>query len=145
MATALLEKVDRTLNATELFSALLDQETLALKAADFKKFESLQDQKFELAQNYQDSILAFEEDLEVLKGLDESVKEKLRTSYSRFTTASETNQKALNASKKVSERIVTLIMDAAKKTVAEGPNYGSNGVQGISDKIPIHFKINEVL
>jgi hypothetical protein len=145
MSNALHTKVENALKATESFSVVLDRETDALQKADFKTFAALQDSKFDAAQVYQESILAFEEDVDFLKSLDQFLKEKLHAAHARFTAAAEANQKALLACKKVAERIVGLIIDAAKRTVAEAPNYGSGAVQTVSSKIPLHFKINEVL
>lgn len=145
MTPQLNTKIDRTLHAVESFSQLLELETAALKASDFQIFESLQEDKLVFAQNYQDSILAFEEDLDLLQSLDESTKEKLRAAHTRFNTVADDNQNTLLASKNVSERIVTMIMNAARQTVSEGPAYNAAGTQGISDKIPVHFKLNEVL
>lgn len=143
MTPQLHQKVDRTLHAVESFSQLLELETAALKASDFPVFESLQQDKLAFAQSYQESILAFEEDLDILKNLDEELKDKLRHAHSRFTAVADENQNALQAGKNASERIVTLIMDAARKTVSEGPAYNAGGTQDLSDKIPVHFKLNE--
>lgn len=143
MTPQLHQKLDRTLHAVESFSQLLELETAALKASDFPVFESLQQDKITFAQNYQDSILAFEEDLDILKNLDDASKDKLRQAHARFTVVADENQSTLQASKNVSERIVTLIMDAARKTVSEGPAYNAGGIQDLSAKIPVHFKLNE--
>lgn len=145
MTLALADKVTHTLHAVEAFSLLLEQETAALKAADFAAFESLQDEKLTRAQDYQDAVLTFEEDIDLLKTMDDTLKEKLRAAHTRFSTAADDNQTTLQASRNTSERIVTLIMDAARQSVSEGPNYGANATQELSDKIPVHFKINEVL
>lgn len=145
MTPQINEKVSRTLHAVDIFSQLLELETAALKASDFPVFESLQQDKVVLAQNYQDSILAFEEDLDILPKLDDATKDKLRHAHARFTVAADDNQSALLASKNVSERIVTRIMEAARQTVSEGPAYNAGGHTNISDKIPVHFKLNEVL
>lgn len=145
MSNALHAKVDNTLKATESFSALLDEETAALQKADYKHFAALQDEKFVRAQHYQQSVLAFEEDVDFLKTLDNFLKDKLRAAHARFQAAAEANEKALLAAKRVAERIVSLIMDAAKQTVAEAPNYGASAMQTISAKIPLHFSINEIL
>jgi flagellar biosynthesis/type III secretory pathway chaperone len=145
MATALLNKVDHALFAVSSFSDFLDRETAALEKSDFNTFELLQGEKIELAQAYQQAILAFEEDADILPTLDESVKDRLRQAHSRFATAAKTNQTTLEVTKNVAERIVNLVMTAAKKTVIdETPSYGANGLQGVSDKIPVYFKLNEV-
>lgn len=138
-------KVDDALYAVDHFSALLDKETVALNNSDFATFEMLQDKKYELAQTYQDAILAFEQDVEELSHMDDSAKEKLRAAHTRFSVAAEVNQTALQAAAKISERIVDLVINAAKRTVMDTPNYGSGGLQDLSDKIPVHFKLNEVL
>lgn len=145
MAVALDHKVNHALNAVDSFCHLLEDETAALLASNFVAFESMQDKKMELAQVYQDSILAFEEDIDLLQSLDESFKEKLRMAHVRFTKVAEENQSALITTKNVSERITKMIMKAAKETVMDTPNYGSTGAQDLSEKIPVHFKLNEML
>jgi hypothetical protein len=145
MAVALRDKVTNALLAVDQFSTLLETETEALKASDFDKFEILQDKKIELAQSYQDAILAFEEDMDVLPQLEELLKEKLFAAHARYNRAATENQETLLIKQKVSERILNLVMRAAKQTVMDTPSYGSRGIQAMSDKIPVHFKLNEVL
>lgn len=142
--TTLEHKVKETLAAAENFSILLDQETQALRKADYTTFAALQDNKLLFAQRYQESILAFEDDLLTLTTLADHLKEKLRQMHIRYTEAADANQKALLAAKNVTERVIKLIMNAAKQTVMDGPSYSAAGVQGISEKLPIHFKLNEV-
>jgi len=145
MTEHLALKVEHTLQAVESFSTLLEQETEALKTSNYSTFESLQDEKLVRAKNYQDAVLAFESDIDILKSLEEGLKTKLRAAHARFTAAAQANENILLATKNVAERIVTMIMTAARQTVAQGPNYGANGMQGLSEKIPVHFKHNEVL
>ena len=145
MTHTLDRKVTEAILAVDDFSQLLEKETAALNVSDFNTFEALQDQKYDLAQTYQDKILAFEEHVEQLQEMPEESKDKLRASHSRFTLAAEENQTALQAASKISERVVNLIIDAAKRTVMDTPNYGAAGMQDLSSKIPVHFKLNEVL
>lgn len=141
----LVEQVNFALHAVMDFTAVLGQETAALRGSDFPLFQALQDEKLVRAQNYQDSILALEEFIEFLPSLDDATKTALRTAQKDFSKAAADNQTLLEAKLNSSERIVNLIMDAARRTVSDGPAYGANGVQDISDKIPVHFKLNEVL
>ena len=145
MAQLLDRKVEEALHAVDDFSALLEKETAALNVSDFNTFEALQDAKYDLAQSYQDAVLAFEEEVDHLPTLAESAKDKLRAAHARFTIAAEVNQTALQTAAKVSERVVNLLIGAAKRTVMDTPNYGAGGLQDISSKIPVHFKLNEVL
>jgi hypothetical protein len=145
MAVALRDKVTNALLAVDQFSALLEQETAALQKSDFALFENMQDRKFELARNYQDAILAFEEDVEELPKLELSLKDKLHAAHKRYATAAGENMQALTIKQKVSERILNLIMNAAKRTVMDTPSYSAKGQQDISAKIPVYFKLNEVL
>lgn len=145
MAVLLQQKIDHALLAVDAFCNLLEDETKALNTSNFTLFESLQDRKVRLAQAYQDALLAFEEEVEHLQALDENVKDKLRASHARFSVVAEYNQSALSTAKHASERIVSLIMDAARQTVMDTPNYGATGSRDLSEKIPVHFKLNEVL
>ncbi|MDB5477798.1 MAG: hypothetical protein JWM96_293, partial [Alphaproteobacteria bacterium] len=133
------------LNTVSQFTALLDQETAALRASNYNLFDALQDKKIQLAHEYQDAILAFEEDVDLLKDLPASIKDKLRLAHAGFTASADANQDTLMATKNVSERIVTLIMNAARRSVQNGPSYCAGGMQNMSEKIPVHFKLNEVL
>lgn len=145
MSNAINTKVLEALNASEAFSALLDKETDALKRADYNTFADMQDEKIYGAQRYQESVLSLEPDVDFLKSIDNALKDKLREAHARFRLAADANESALLASKKVAERIVSLIMDAAKRGVQEAPNYGAMATQTVSAKIPLHFKVNEVL
>lgn len=146
MTTQLLDKVNQTVKAAENFTITLDRETDALKKADYATFESLQQEKLDNAHMYQDSILAFEGQLDHLKTLPAAAKNSLKAAHDRFTAAADLNQRALRAASNASQRIVTMIMDAAKASVAaEAPGYGASGKHGLSEKIPVHFKLNEVL
>ena len=146
MAMTLLDKVNHTVKAAENFILTLDKETTALKKADYATFESLQDEKRDNGQIYQDSILSFEGQLDNLKLLPPAAKNTLDVVYKRFNVAADMNQRALRAACGASERIVNMIMDAAKASVAaEAPGYNAAGKQGLSAKIPVHFKLNEVM
>lgn len=146
MTAQLLDKVSHTVKAAENFTATLERETAALKKADYATFESLQQEKLDQAHIYQDSILAFEGQLDHLKTLPAAAKNSLKAAHDRFAVAADINQRALRAASTASQRLVGMIMDAAKASVAaEAPGYGATGKQGLSAKIPVHFKLNEVL
>lgn len=145
MAQLLTQKIDAALSAVDQFSAFLEKETAALQKSDYRAFEAMQDQKYSLAQSYQDAILSFEEDVEALPNLPEDIKQKLRAAHTRFSAAADVNQIALETAAKISTRVVDLIIDAAKRSVSDTPNYSAAGSQGLSEKIPVHFKLNEVL
>src|SRR4051812_22332954 len=115
MSNALHAKVDHALKTSDAFSEVLNQETSALKAAQYDVFADLQDIKLDRAADYQESVMSFEQDVDFLKSLDESLKDKLRAAHTRFSAAAEANQRALTASIKVAQRTVSLIMDAAKR------------------------------
>lgn len=143
---ALHLKVDHALQAVTVFSDFLEKETEVLNASDFAAFETLQDYKLDLARNYQQAILAFEEDADLLPTLEDDLKDQLRAAHLRFSEASQANQSTLLAAKNVSERVVNLVMDAAKKSVIdETPSYSAGALQGLSQKIPVHFKLNETI
>jgi hypothetical protein len=143
MAVALRDKVTNALSAVDQFSALMEQETAALQNSDYALFENLQDRKYQLAQSYQEAILAFEDDIEALPEMEDFLKDKLRDAHVRFTTSADTNQRALIVQQKISERILNLIMTAAKQTVSDGPSYSASGHHDLSAKIPVHFNLNE--
>ena len=141
----LAHKVENALQAVDHFSTLLEQETAALRISDYTTFQALQDKKLQLAQGYQNAVLAFEEDIEILQSMDEARKDALRQAHARFTRAADANQETLKATGQVADRIVKLIMDAARDSVSDGPSYNAKGYQGLSDKMPVHFKLNETL
>lgn len=141
----LAHKVEHALLAVDHFSALLEQETDALQKSDYGTFQALQDKKLDLAQGYQNAVLAFEKDIDILQTMDAARKDALRQAHVRFTKAADANQETLKASGHVADRIVKLIMNAARDSVSDSPSYNASGYQGLSDKLPVHFKLNETL
>lgn len=139
------DKVNHALQSVEAFCSVLDKETAALQASDFPLFQSLHQEKMARARDYQESILAFEDVADLLAGLDEDTKNALHIAHRRFTESANANHTVLQSSVTVAERIVTVMMEAARRSVSEGPAYSASGKQDLSDKIPVHFKLNEVL
>lgn len=143
--SVLRNKVTQALQNIDAFSALLQQEASALQKSDYTTFQNLQGAKLEMAHAYQDAVLSFEEQGDQLQNMEAGDKKMLQECYARFREACKLNEAALLASRTVAERVVNLVMKAARQTVMDGPAYCAMGRQGISDKVPVHFKLNEVL
>ena len=141
----LYNDVTHMLAAMQAFSGVLHAETIALQARDMNTVTQLFPQKREFAQLYHDAMLRLDDQRENLKNLDSALKNRLKTAYAHFQEIVKQNRLALNSAKTVAERIVVLVMDAARRTVMDGPNYNRAGSNALTTDTPVHYKLNEVL
>jgi flagellar biosynthesis/type III secretory pathway chaperone len=137
--------VAHMLAAMQAFSGVLHAETIALQARDMNTVTQLFPQKREFAQLYHDAMLRLDDQRTDLKKLDQSLKSKLKGAYAHFDEIVRQNRTALTSAKAVAERIVDLVMDAARRTVMDGPSYNRAGSNALSSDTPVHYKLNEVL
>ncbi|HEY1096491.1 MAG TPA: hypothetical protein VGF14_04565 [Alphaproteobacteria bacterium] len=137
--------VTHMLAAMQAFSGVLHAETIALQARDMNTVTQLFPQKREFAQMYHDAMLRVDDQRSALKSLEPSLKERLKAAYAHFNEIVRQNRLALNSAKEVAERIVELVMDAARRTVMDGPSYTRAGSNALAYDVPVHYKLNEVL
>jgi flagellar biosynthesis/type III secretory pathway chaperone len=143
-AHALTNDVNHMLAAMQAFSGVLHAETIALQSRDMNTVTQLFSQKREFAQLYHDAMLRLDDQRDLLKSLDESLKNKMRNASNHFNDIVQNNMVALESAKKVAERVVDLVMDAARRTVNDGPSYNRLGTNNLNNDTPVHFKLNDV-
>jgi flagellar biosynthesis/type III secretory pathway chaperone len=136
--------VHHMLAAMQAFSGVLHAETIALQSRDMNTVEQLFPQKREFAQLYHDAMLRLDDQKDALKSLDDMLKSKIKQAGAHFSEIVKQNLVALESAKNVAERIVDLVMDAARRTVNDGPSYNRLGTNNLNQETPVHFKLNDV-
>jgi hypothetical protein len=114
--------VNHMLAAMQAFCGVLNAETIALQARDMNTVTQLFTQKREFAQLYHDAMLRVDDQKDLLKSLDQALKNKVQSAATHFNDIVQQNMIALESAKKVAERIVDVVMDAARRTVNDGPS-----------------------
>ncbi len=111
------------------FSNVLVAETDALKEINFKKVDSLQEEKKNLAKQYQTSIQDLSDRKDELTNLDINTREKLKQTRTHFNTILEANLNALDAARNSNQRLVDYILDIARQSIKEDHqvNYSNMG------------------
>ncbi len=129
-ATATLRNdVQNVLNILARFGELLAEETAALRKSDFKAVDRLQASKKSLAAEYQKIVTALTAHKSEIARLEMPLREKLVRSRTQFTVTLDENLRALESSKDSASRLVTKILDAARKAVVDEKqtNYSAKG------------------
>lgn len=126
---ALAATVNETLVVLEKFSGVLENETAALRASDFKTLDGLQADKRQCAAKYHELVTSLSSRGEEIKNLDLDLKEKLVKSRTRFTLLLQDNMRALETMKSTTQRLANRILEVARQTVAsdQQTNYSSRG------------------
>ena len=133
------------LSQIEHFTTVLNQETALVRAQAHHEVTGLQHIKLQAAQTYQQAILLLQDHAPLLAQLPDMLRDALKTAYNYASRAMADNVAALQAATKVAERMVRVIMQAAKETVMDGPNYNAHAYTGPNARTPVHFQLNEVL
>lgn len=139
------QAVVQALHAIYEFGFILTQETAALKKFDKEAIDAVQNDKVTWAREYQDWILTLNERKNDAKTVSQELKDKLREAYRNFAKITDENARTLRYKKTSAERMLKIIVNAAKDSVPDAPNYGSDGFYGIKKDTPISFKVNETL
>lgn len=127
--TSLRGAVTSMLKLIEDFGALLVKETEALKKADFRMVDLLQDDKRSLAREYQAHVTALASRRDEIAQMDMATRERLIKARTNFTIILNENLRALEASRSAARRLVDRILDTARKAVADEmqTNYSAKG------------------
>lgn len=122
-------EINDIMRLIEEFGSLLRRETEALKKADFAAVDTLQAPKRAMATQYQSLIVGLSSRKEEMRGLDMAAREKLVRARTQFTLILNDNLRALEAAKESTRRLVTRILDTARKAVVDEQqtNYSSRG------------------
>jgi hypothetical protein len=129
----------------EHFVQVLNQETSLVRNQQHAAVQNLQPTKIQAAQTYQQAVLLLQDHAAMLAQLPDMLRDALKTAYNYASVAMADNIAALKAGAAVAERMVKVIIQAAKQTVMDGPNYNAHAYTGPSARTPVHFQLNEVL
>lgn len=124
-----------TLEATNLmalimaFGVHLQEETAALRRADFATVEKLQQGKKNFAKDYHAQVTAFAARRDEIANLDVATREKIVRMRIEFTNTLNDNTRALESARDSAKRLVNRILDAARQAVVDDAetNYSSKG------------------
>jgi hypothetical protein len=127
--TPLAHEMADIMRLIEQFGELLCRETEALKKADFKAVDALQQPKRSMAEKYQSHVTALAARGEEMKALDLTARERFIQARTRFTLILNDNLKALELAKDSTRRLVGRILDTARKSVVDEKqtNYSARG------------------
>lgn len=128
-ATPIRNAVTDILKVLENFSALLNDETAALKRSDFATVDSLQENKRTIARTYHDMVTSLGARAEELQSLDMPLREKLIRTRTTFTLILNDNMRVLELVKRSTQRLSERILDIARLSVVDS-NQTSYGVKG---------------
>lgn len=123
--------VQDVLSMIEKFGSLLKAETAALQDADFRKVDTLQNDKRVYAREYHTLVTNLTSRKDDVVKLDLSLREKLIRARTDFTITLNDNLRALEAAKDGARRLANRILDVARQAVTEEQhtNYSAKGKQ----------------
>jgi hypothetical protein len=107
---------------------LLDVENDALLSHDPETVRLLADNKAALARLYEQSVQPLVDEPDLARLLDEDRREMLTAVGSRLNELVETNARRLRAEMEAYQRVMDIMVDAAKKNVTSTTAYGRAGV-----------------
>lgn len=112
-------QVEEFLSIITSFSTLLEKETEALKVADFKGVNELQENKKFHAKRYEEKVHAITERREELMNVSLATREKLKEERIRFNKLLDSNKRALLNASESTKRLANFILESARKAVIE--------------------------
>jgi hypothetical protein len=126
---SLVSEVSDVMQLIEDFGSLLLRETAALKKSDFNVVDTLQPAKRKLALEYQNTVTALASRKAEMATLDFAARERLVKARTQFTLILNDNLVALEAAKESTRRLVSKILDAARRSVVDEKqtNYSAKG------------------
>lgn len=128
-ATAITGAAQDMLRLIENFGNLLLKETDALKKADFRLVDLLQEDKRHYAKQYHAAVTSLSSRRAEVAALDLGLQERMIKARTNFTLILNDNLRALEASKDSARRLVDRILDTARKAVTDElqTNYSAKG------------------
>ncbi len=140
--------VQKTFQVMKELESLLEDESAALIAANFKQADSFQDKKKELSQDYNSCIRNLINRKEDVAALPASMKELIVKTRLHFSKVLSANMRAIDGVRKSSQRLVDKIIDSARETVSTDAGYNAAGRIYSSSSVagsPVSISINETL
>lgn len=146
-AASLKNELAATMELLTRFGKFLETETQALRKADFKTVDQLQDDKKNLAKSYHTQISTLSARKAELAALDLPTREKLVLARKKFTEILNDNLHALAAAKDSSKRLVDRILEAAREAALEDKTsaYTARGRMNTPVKAPLSISLNRQL
>ena len=140
-------QIDELLAVISAFSNLLKKENSALKSADFNAVDKLQADKKIFAKQYEAKVHAIADRRDELLNLDSYTREKLMNERIKFNEVLDLNMTALEMAQESNKRLVNLILDSARKAVAQDKqtNYSNAGLTTTYKSATSSLSIDEVL
>ena len=133
-------------NIMATLTDILERETTAVHASDFKSFRDIQNDKFAMLTRYRSLMDTLQRQTPNLSQADPKVIERLQVSRDKFRDAAVRNGSALEAGRNSMQRIVDRIVRCARDTVhGSRHTYNKKGESGTKTQIPLSLQVNEVL
>ncbi len=125
---------------------ILDRESQAVQASDFKAFRGIQNDKFAMLTRYRSMMDTLARQTLNLSQADPKILDRLRASNEKFKTSAKRNTQALEAGKNSMQRIVDRIVRCARDHVqGSRQTYNKKGQAGTKTQLPLSLQVNEVL
>lgn len=142
----LKEHIHFAISCTQQFRKIMEQETQALIAMDFKSALELGKTKRAFASTYADAIEALIPFSDQIKQMPQSEKQIFLQEKEHFDKAVLENKKELQRAQHTTKRLSERIIDVTRKIlVRDGVNYGRNGMAKQAQLRPMHMSVNETL
>lgn len=127
--TPIRNAISNILDVLATFTALLNEETAALKRSDFETVDRLQPEKRMIARLYADQVTSLSERAAEVQKIEASLQEKLIRARKIFTDTLTDNMKVLELVKLSTQRLTNRILDIARLSVVD-TKQTSYGMQG---------------
>ncbi len=140
------DPIDALLTTASDLRALLDQETEALKALDAKAVQAMQPRKQALSGRYITAFRASIEKIRIDGRPPQALGDRLRSMESSLAESLERNVAALDHARTGSERLIKLIVTAARRQATEEQHgYGASAAKPAAQKRATSISVNTTL
>lgn len=124
---------------------LLDRESSAVQASDFKVFRAIQSDKFAMLTRYRALMDTLHHQSETMAGANAIITDRLKDSAVKFKASLSRNAQTLEAGKQSTQRILDRIVRSAREQVhGTRQTYTKKGHTN-EVQSPLSIQINEVL
>lgn len=118
------ERAEALILLTSRLTELIEQETALFEARRPLETKPFQDEKSKLATIYRREISAVKDDPSRLEDAPEAIKQQLKETTARFTTALQANGDAVEALRILTEGVVRAVADEAARLKDQDSGYG---------------------
>lgn len=138
--------VQDMLQFLKVFAAFLEEETEALRAAEYDRADDMQHRKKELSHQYQSRIQVLVNRKEEIQKMPEQIKEMIIQARLAFSKVLTENLQAIDGVRQSSQRMVNRILESARESVSEDAGYNAHGqIYSTTSKgsSPVSIRLNE--